>query len=98
MKGWGVDQHGYRVQLRSNGKGKRFYIHEHRVVMEQHLGRELLAHETVHHKNGDRADNRVENLELWSSRHPKGQRVDDIASVTPGHVYIGVGLALQLGI
>lgn len=58
-----------------NVRGKQ--ILEHRLVMERILGRPLLRHESVHHKNGDRLDNRPENLELWSKSQPAGQRVID---------------------
>lgn len=54
------------------------YVLEHKLVMSKEIGRPISKGETVHHKNGQRADNRLSNLELWASAHPSGQRVSDL--------------------
>ena len=72
-KGWQLSAEGYLT--RSSHKRT---ILQHREIMETLIGRPLLSHETVHHKNGKRDDNRPENLELWVGKHGKGQRLEDL--------------------
>lgn len=75
-----VDGDGYiRIYMpdhpRANNKR---YVKEHHIVMEEYLGRHLIPGENVHHKNGNKTDNRIDNLELWVSSQPAGQRAQDL--------------------
>ena len=69
------DKHGY---IRIKKYRDEAFIGEHRLVMEDMLGRRLKPGENVHHKNGVRDDNRPENLELWVTLQPSGQRPEDL--------------------
>jgi len=76
-----IDKKGYvkvfnKGHPRASHDGR--YVLEHVLVMESYLGRYLNDDETVHHKNGMKGDNRIENLELWASNHSSGQRVKDL--------------------
>jgi predicted nucleic acid-binding Zn ribbon protein len=78
-KNFYIDENGYKkIRLPSHPNAtKSGYIFEHRFVMSQALGRPLRKDETIHHINGDRLDNRLENLELRDGAHGQGQRVID---------------------
>jgi hypothetical protein len=78
-----VDDNGYvrmRIGKQYPTAKKSGEILEHRYVMEQKLGRFLKPGEYIHHKNSIRTDNRPENLELWTTKHAKGKRVEDVVA------------------
>lgn len=85
-----VDKNGY-VLVKANDhphSTKSGYVREHRLAMEKSIGRYLTRTEVVHHKNGDKQDNRIENLELCHSQsaHIAGQhRHGDASRVAAAH-------------
>lgn len=79
-KDWHVRKGGYIIRFdRESPHANKIsgIVMQHRQVMGEAIGRPLDRTENVHHKNGDRADNRLENLELWVKSQPAGQRVSD---------------------
>ncbi len=78
-KGWRKTSTGYILTYKSNHPNSNVNgcIFQHTFVMSEFLKRPLTIDENVHHINGIRDDNRIENLELWSKSQPCGQRVSD---------------------
>lgn len=80
MSGRYVNSDGY-VRVRVEGAvGNGGWPLEHRYVMEQHLNRSLLPGENIHHLDGNRQNNAIDNLELWITLQPSGQRPEDLVA------------------
>ncbi|MEI7494509.1 MAG: HNH endonuclease signature motif containing protein [Alphaproteobacteria bacterium] len=68
-----IRKNGYKEIKFGENRGKL----EHRVIYEQYYGIKLKPHQNIHHINGVKLDNRIENLELWDTSQPSGQRIED---------------------
>jgi len=79
--GWSI-RNGYKIKWTPGGSN---CIYQHREVYEEFLGRKLESFENIHHINGIRDDNRIENLELWVVPQPNGQRVEDLIDFLVEH-------------
>lgn len=71
-----------RLSLGKDENGKRIFEDEHRKIMEEYLGRKLERHEVVHHKDGDKSNNDINNLEVMplsyhSKMHMKGKKLKE---------------------
>lgn len=80
---WHLTSHGYVWRYsgyEDPNASNNGFVYQHREVMAQIIGRPLLSRESVHHRNGNRADNSPSNLELWVKSQPAGQRITDLVS------------------
>jgi len=72
---WVKNDYGYMI-----GRFKGKNVIQHRLVWELHHGRKLRSFENIHHLNGIRDDNRIENLQVWAKPQPCGQRPEDLVA------------------
>ena len=89
-KGGRINRDGYIYVYKPDHPfvGKQGYFAEHRLVMEKHLGHFLTKKEVVHHINGDRTDNRIENLELCEShgQHTKNHHPEVVEKARQANI------------
>lgn len=72
-----IDKNNYRSIEKVGPNGGKIIVLEHRHIVENHIGKKLLPNQNIHHINGLRWDNRIENLEIWDTAQPSGQRPAD---------------------